>query len=1157
MTAFAELVAASNFSFLRGASHAHEMVGRAAELGLAAIGIADRNTLAGVVRAHRAAKEHNILLAVGARLVPGSGVGTSPGSGAAANATDGFEAACYPTDRAAYGRLCRLLTAGNRRAVKGQCAFSFAELIAAAEGQIFIVLPPRALTSAFAERLEALAQAAPGRTYLAATFAYRGDERRRLGELSELATQTRAPLVATADALYHAPARKPLADVLASIREKCTVAEAGFRLEANAERHLKPAAEMARLFASYPQAVARTLEIAGRLNFNLEELRYEYPEEPVPPGTTPQAHLEALTWRQAQERYPEGVPAKVRSLLIKELALIARLDYARYFLTVYDVVRYAREQKILCQGRGSAANSAVCYCLGITSVDPTRIDLLFERFISADRREPPDIDVDFEHERREEVIQYLYRRYGRERAAICSTVIHYRPRMAVREVGKALGLKEDVTAALAGLVWGTGDDEFPEAHVREAGLDPLNPVIRQAIALANTLLGFPRHLSQHVGGFVLTRERLDETVPIHNGAMPDRTFLEWDKDDIDALGMLKVDVLALGMLTAIRKSFDLIQRHYGRALTLATVPAEDPAVYAMLSKADSVGVFQVESRAQMSMLPRLKPACFYDLVIEVAIVRPGPIQGDMVHPYLRRRDGIEPVEYPSEALRAVLGKTLGVPLFQEQAMQIAIVAAGFSPDEADKLRRAMATFRHVGTIHTFREKFIAGMVGNGYARDFAERCFSQIEGFGEYGFPESHAASFALLVYVSSWIKCYYPEAFCAALLNSQPMGFYQPAQLVRDAREHGVEVLHPDLNLSDWDCTLEPPSPCASPTLPRTPSARGEEPAPDLIRGRGEGQRQTPTDKDVVPSPPVGEGQGGGDTPTLAVVAPPTPNPSPRGGGESGRRSQCAVRLGLRLVGGAPEEIAKAIIAARGPGYPDVFSVWTRSGVPAGVLERFANADAFRSMGLDRRAALWAVKGLAGGALQAGPKRATSALAPILTRGETGDLFAEPRVALPATTLGEHVVEDYAAIGLSLKAHPVAFFREALDRRGTLTSAAHWDERLAGRRVTVAGLVLVRQRPGTAKGVIFLTLEDETGIVNVVVWPKVFERNRRVVMTAQFLEVRGKIERQGLVIHVVADRLIDLTQELRSLGEGTAGMPRTDREIREGSWKPKSRDFH
>ena len=1147
--AFAELVAATNFSFLRGASHAHEMVGQAAKLGLAAIGIADRNTLAGVVRAHQAAKQYKIRLAAGARL----------------STIDGFEAVCYPIDRAAYGRLCRLLTLGNRRAIKGQCHFSFAETIAAAEGQIFIAIPPRTLDPAFAERLSALATAVRGRTYLAATFAYRGDERRRLGELDELAAQTRAPLVATTDALYHHPVRKPLADVLTCIREKCTVADAGFRLEANAERHLKPAAEMAHLFAQYPQAVTRTLEIAGRLHFDLEELRYEYPEEPVPPGKTPQAYLEELAWRHADARYPDGVPAKVRALLEKELALIARLDYARYFLTVYDIVRYAREQKILCQGRGSAANSAVCYCLGITSVDPTRIDLLFERFISADRREPPDIDVDFEHERREEVIQYLYARYGRERAAICSTVIHYRPRMAVREVGKALGLKEDVTAALAGLVWGTGDDEFPEAHVREAGLDPANPAIRQAIALANTLLGFPRHLSQHVGGFVLTRERLDETVPIHNGAMPDRTFLEWDKDDIDALGMLKVDVLALGMLTAIRKSFDLIERHYGRALTLATVPGEDPQVYAMLSRADSVGVFQVESRAQMSMLPRLKPRCFYDLVIEVAIVRPGPIQGDMVHPYLRRRDGIEPVEYPSRALRAVLGKTLGVPLFQEQAMQIAIVAAGFTPDEADKLRRAMATFRHMGTIHTFREKFIAGMIGNGYQREFAERCFSQIEGFGEYGFPESHAASFALLVYVSSWIKHYYPEAFCAALLNSQPMGFYQPAQLVRDAREHGVEVRHPDLNASDWDCTLEPPARGTSPL----PLGRGRE---AMTYGREEPASQQQTldgaavshsaepvrgELDARRPPHPAHRAGGASSTRRATFSPRGEGSTPLLGEQEKSERRRAVRLGLRLVGGVPEEATKAIVAARGQGYRDVFSVWVRSGAPVSVLERLANADAFRSMGLDRRAALWAVKGLAGGALQAGPKRATSSLAPILTRGHTGDLFAEPRVDLPATTLGEHVVEDYAAIGLSLKAHPVAFFREDLKRRGVITSEAHWQDRLAGKRVTVAGLVLVRQRPGTAKGVIFLTLEDETGIVNVVVWPKVFERNRRIVMTAQFLQVRGKIEREGLVIHVVADELIDLTHELKRLGDGTAGMPKTDKEVREGSWKPKSRDFH
>ncbi len=646
MTAFAELLAATNFSFLRGASHAHEMVAQAAELRLAAIGIADRNTLAGVVRAFTAAREHGLRLVVGARLVT----------------TEGLEAACYPTDRAAYGRLCRLLTGGNRRAVKGKCHFTFEQMLAAAEGQLFIAIPPREITPAFVERLGTLSATARGRVWLAATFAYRGDELRRLGALAELAAQIRTPLVATTEALYHHPDRRPLADVLACIREKCTIAEAGYRLEANAERHLKSGAEMARLFAHHPEAVARTLEIVGRIRFSLDELRYEYPEEPVPAGKTPQGHLEELTWQHAARRFPGGIPDNVRAVLTKELALIARLGYARYFLTVYDIVRFAREEAqppILCQGRGSAANSAVCYCLGITSVDPTRIDLLFERFISADRGEPPDIDVDFEHERREEVIQHLYARYGRERAAICATVIHYRSRMAIREVGKALGLKEDVTAALAGLVWGSGADDFAEKRVREAGLDPANPAIRQALGLARQLMGFPRHLSQHVGGFVLTRERLDETVPIHNGAMPDRTFLEWDKDDIDALGMLKVDVLALGMLTAIRRSFDLIARHYGETYTLATIPSEDAGVYEMLSKADSVGVFQVESRAQMSMLPRLEPRNFYDLVIEVAIVRPGPIQGDMVHPYLRRRSGIEPVEYPSEALRKVLQQDAG------------------------------------------------------------------------------------------------------------------------------------------------------------------------------------------------------------------------------------------------------------------------------------------------------------------------------------------------------------------------------------------------------------------------------------------------------------------------------------------------------------------
>ncbi len=798
MSAYAELAVTTNFSFLRGASHPREMVARADDLGLTAIGIADRNSFAGVVRAYDEAKKRKIKLLVGTRLVT----------------TDGFEVLAYPTDRTAYGRLCRLITAGNLKAKKSECHLSFAEILNAAEGQIFIALPPEEfllptarlresilekITSpwrrevdarsaagggdataplvtpprplrgrpspsrggfeVFTTRLVALVRAAPGRTFLAGVHYHRGDEPRRLGLLAELGARCGAPLVAVNDVLYHAPERRPLVDVLTCIREKCSIAEAGLRLSVNAERHLKAPAEMARLFAAFPDAIARTLAIAQSCRFSLGELKYEYPDEPVPPGKTAQQHLEDLTWAGAQKRYPKdkypnGIPDDVRKRLNDELALIGKLDYARYFLTVHDVVSFARTQdkEILCQGRGSAANSAVCFCLGITSVNPDKSNLLFARFISENRGEPPDIDVDFEHERREEVIQYIYRRYGRHRAAICATVVHYRSRRAIREVGKALGLTEDVTAALAKTVWGYGDG-YPDDHIRQAGLDPSNPAIRQAVALADELIGFPRHLSQHVGGFVLTRAPLDETVPIGNAAMDDRTFIEWDKDDIDTLGLMKVDVLALGMLSCLRRGLDLLKTHYGLDYSLATLPQDDPAVYQMLSRADSVGVFQVESRAQMSMLPRLKPQCFYDLVIEVAIVRPGPIQGDMVHPYLRRRDGIEQEYYPSpspahgppDELKNVLKRTLGVPLFQEQAMQIAITAAKFTPDEADGLRRAMATFRHTGNVHLFRDKFINGMVERGYDRVFAEHCFGQIEGFGEYGFPESHAASFALL----------------------------------------------------------------------------------------------------------------------------------------------------------------------------------------------------------------------------------------------------------------------------------------------------------------------------------------------------------------------------------------------------------------------------
>ncbi len=1123
MSAYAELAVTTNFSFLRGASHPREMVETADELGQIAIGIADRNSFAGVVRAYDEAKNRAIKIVVGTRLVT----------------VDGFAVLAYPTDRQAYGRLCRLLTAGNLAAQKGECRLTFEQILGASEGQMLIVIPPdlpppppfgwspspasRERINNFPARLAALVDAAPGRTFLAGIYYHRGDEPRRLGLLTELGQAIGAPLVAVNDVLYHVPERRALLDVLTCVREKCTIAEAGLRLAVNAERHLKSGAEMARLFGRFPDAIARTVEIAKACTFSLAELKYEYPDEPVPPGKTAQEHLEDLTWAGARERYPRdkysgGIPDDVQKRLADELALIAKLDYARYFLTVHDIVHYARrqEKEILCQGRGSAANSAVCYCLGITSVNPEKTKLLFARFISENRGEPPDIDVDFEHERREEVIQYIYQRYGRDRAAICSTVVHYRSRRVIREVGKAMGLTEDVTAALAKTVWGYGDG-LPDEHVRQAGLDPFNPAIRQAVHLADELIGFPRHLSQHVGGFVLTRAPLDETVPIGNAAMDDRTFIEWDKDDIDTLGLMKVDVLALGMLSCLRRGLDLLQQHYGKSYSLATLPQDDPAVYEMLSRADSVGVFQVESRAQMSMLPRLKPLCFYDLVIEVAIVRPGPIQGDMVHPYLRRRDGIDQEHYPSpdpahgpaNELEEVLKRTLGVPLFQEQAMQIAITAAKFTPDEADGLRRAMATFRHTGNVHLFRDKFITGMTVRGYDRDFAENCFGQIEGFGEYGFPESHAASFALLVYASAWIKCRYPDVFCAAILNSQPMGFYQPAQLVRDARAHSVEIRPVDVNFSDWDCTLEPGA---------------------SVQSSGAGARE--------------HVQG-----------------------------NHAVRLGFRLVHGLSEDELKKLIAVRGNGFATIERLAAVSGLSRFSIERLAEADAFRSLGLDRRAALWTARRLdVIGIRTTRPVAATKDVAatsnkiddeklPLLAPHMSDDLFPEPAVALPAMPLTEHVVEDYVTTGLSLKDHPVRFFRERLSALGALRNAALRSEDLRqDMRVTVAGLVLVRQRPGTAKGVIFMTLEDETDIANIIVWPKAFENNRRTVMTARFLAVRGRLQRAGLVIHVVAETFIDLSAELPWLRDGgglfapkfSGGQHPVDTQL-----LLKSRDFH
>ena len=880
------------------------------------------------------------------------------------------------------------------------------------------------------------------------------------------------PTVATGDVLYHAPERRVLQDVLTCIREGCRIDEAGFRRERSADRHLRPPEEMARLFRRFPEAVARTAEIAERCRFSLAELRYQYPDEAEREGETPQQLLERLTWEGVEWRYPGRLSARVAKQLHHELGLIRQLDYAPYFLTVNSIVRQARALDILCQGRGSAANSAVCYVLGITSIDPVVSDsMLFERFVSAERREPPDIDVDFEHERREEIIQWIYARYGRRRAALCATVIRYRARGAVREVGKAMGLSEDVTAALASQVWGWSEEGVEEKHAAELNLNLDDPRLRMTIDLARALIGFPRHLSQHPGGFVLTADRLDDLVPIEPASMADRQVIEWDKDDIDILRFMKVDVLGLGMLGCMRRAFDLLDDHRGVRHDLASVPQEDPATYAMIRRADTLGTFQIESRAQMSMLPRMKPVTLYDLVIQVAIVRPGPIQGDMVHPYLRRREGLEQPEYPTPELKRVLGRTLGVPLFQEQAMQVAITCAGFTPGEADQLRRAMATFKLTGGVSHFRDKLIAGMVANGYTREFAERTFRQIEGFGSYGFPESHAASFALIAYASSWMKCHHPDVFCAALLNAQPMGFYAPAQIVRDAVTHGVEVRPVCVNASRWDCTLEPFPP----------------PLEGGVKHRDSGFHPSPR-----PSPSRGEGD------------------------------KLAVRLGLRMARGLSNADAAALVAARTEPYSTVQELWRRSGLGVGALERLAEADGFTSLGLDRRAALWRIRGLG-----------DTALPLFAAQRET----PEPEVVLARMTAGREVVEDYRSVGLTLREHPVSFLRTDLARQGMI-ACADLERTRDGRRVVVPGIVLVRQKPGSAKGVMFITIEDETGHANIIVWPALFERQRRVVFSASMLGVRGKVQREGEVIHVVADELLDLSALLRSVGARDEPFP-------------------
>jgi len=1033
---YTELQVTSNFSFLRGASHPDELVDQAVAYGYQKIAITDRNTLAGIVRAHVAAKAKGICVIPGCRL----------------DLLDGPSLLAYPTDKDAYSRLSALLTIGNLRAEKGQCHLYRADLYAHNRGIIFIVVPPAELNllfdfeDDFKDALAAYRENMGSNLYLAATRTYQGDDQKRLFRLSQLAERLDVPMVATNDVHYHEAARRELQDVLTCVREKCTIHNAGFKLHSNAERYLKPIDEMMRLFRPYPDAIMRTQEIADACRFSLDSLEYIYPEEITSEGRTPNEELVYLTWQGANEKFKGAIPVKVKAAIEEELAFMEKRNLAPYFLTVYDFVRFARSQRILCQGRGSAANSVVCYCLGITSVDPSKFKLLFARFMSEARNEPPDIDVDFEHERREEVIQYIYNKYGRDRAAIVATVTQERQKGAIRDVGKAMGLSVDTINRLAGSVWEFTDEWFDGKLISENGLNPNDAHLRKVLELTGQLMGFPRQLGQHTGGFVITKGKLSDLCPVMNARMEDRTCIEWNKDDIDALGFLKVDVLALGMLTCIRKAFDLAKQHYGLDLTLANIPQDDPAVYEMISHADTIGVFQIESRAQMSMLPRLKPKCFYDLVIEVAIVRPGPIQGDMVHPYLRRRNGEEPVEYPSKELEEILGRTLGVPLFQEQAMEIAIVAAGFTPAEADQLRRSMASFKANGKLHLYEKKLVDGMVARGYEEGFSMRVFKQLQGFEGYGFPESHAASFALLVYVSSWLKCYYPDVFATALLNSLPMGFYQPAQIVIDAQKHGVEVRPADINLSQWDNLLE---------------------------------------------------------------------------GKTGK--YYVIRLGFRQIGGMREDDISALLNSRENGYASV-TVLRDAGVAQAALEKLADADAFRSIGLDRRQALWEVSALADRPVA-------------LFEGQPSESVTETQIELPLMTAGEHVVQDYASMSLSLKAHPVSFVREQL-RLLHILSAREIGEAKNGDFVKVAGLVLVRQRPQTASGICFMTIEDETGTTNLVVFQSLFDQFRKEILQSKLIMVEGILQKEGEVIHVVLRRCSNFNKLLGSITVAKADDP-------------------
>lgn len=1024
---YIELQVTTNFSFLRGASHPEEMIEQASVYGYSAIAITDRNTFAGIVRAHTTAKKS------GMRIIPACRLDLQDGPGLLA----------FPTDIDAYAQLSNLLTVGNLRTEKGKCLLYKADVYSHARGSKFIVLPPATLNDvfdfdpSFKKVLKEYRDVFGEHLSIAASRMYGGDDAKQLHRIAQLAKQSSMPVAATNDVHYHHPKRRELQDIVTCVREKCTIHNAGFRLLPNAERYLKAIDEILRLFKQYPDAIRQTQVIAEACTFSLDQLKYKYPKEITTDGRTPQEELTFLTWQGARQMFGESIPDKIKSNIDYELAFIEQMDYAEYFLTVYDIVRYARQQNILCQGRGSAANSTVCYCLGITSVDPSKFDLLFERFISSARNEPPDIDVDFEHERREEVMQYIYQKYGRERAAVVATVTQLHHRGAIRDVGKAMGISVDTTNKLSGLIWDFRDEGFDRSRIISQGINPNDLTIRKVLTLTEEFMGFPRQLGQHTGGFVITQGKLADLCPILNARMEDRTNIEWNKDDIEALGFLKIDILALGMLTCIRKAFDLAKKHYELNLALANIPQDDPCVYKMISHADTIGVFQIESRAQMSMLPRLKPKCFYDLVIEVAIVRPGPIQGDMVHPYLRRRNGEEPVEYPSKELEDILGRTLGVPLFQEQAMKISIVAAGFTPTEADELRRSMATFKAKGKISYFEDKLIKGMVANGYSLEYARRVFRQLEGFGSYGFPESHAVSFALLAYVSSWLKYYYPDVFACALLNSMPMGFYQPAQIISDARKHGVEVRPVDINYSNWDNLLEE---------------------------------------------------------------------------KSGR--YCALRLGFRQVKGLREEDMNMLTKARKTKYTSIHEL-REIGLPESALEKLADADAFRSISLDRRQALWEVS-----------TKDHQARA-IFSDKECHD--NEEKIMLPKMTLSEHVVHDYAATSLSLKAHPVSFIREQLSCLHVVSTASLAKAK-DGDHVKVAGLILVRQRPGTASGICFITIEDETGTANLVVFQKLFDQYRKEIIQSRLLMVEGKLQREGEVIHVVVKRCHNFSRMLQRL---------------------------